>query len=171
MDVKEWHRKAAAAGGDPVKEPTLMQRRLFAELQKAKSVRQAAISAGFSPNTPTKTIMARLSETTLASELEKIGYNPQKIALKIADGMDAQKLHLAKDEEHWAPDWSARYKFLTLALRMFGIRATGSQTSSAVDDIAKKHTTVFQNCFVLMDQSVKAQKDVSFGVVENATRG
>ena len=141
------------------KQPTLLQQRLFAELQNPdnKTVRQAAIRAGFSPTTPTSAIMARLSETTLADALERRGITPDRMAQRIADGQDAMKLHLdGEGTEHWAPDWGNRHKYDLLVLRVFGVRTVGIALPGENPNIPIQ---AFKQVFNLMQVSINTQRE------------
>lgn len=142
-----------------LREPTLLQQRLFAELQnpKNKTHRQAQIAAGFSPNTPTKQIMQQLALTTLRTSLEKLGVSPDRMAERIVDGQDALKLHLSGDgEEHWAPDWAARYRYDSLVLRMFGVPVTGTIPESETPQV---QMNVFTQVFNMMEASIQQKRE------------
>ena len=143
-----------------LREPTLLQERLFKELQnpKNKTHRQAQIAAGFSPNTPTKQIMKQLALTTLRESLETLGVTPDRMAARIADGQDALKLHVGADGgEHWAPDWAARYRYDTLVLRMFGVPVTGTIPESETPQV---QMNVFTQVFNMMEASIQAKREV-----------
>ena len=141
------------------REPTLMQQRMFAEMQnpKNKTVRQAATAAGFSPGTPTKAIMARLNETTLADALVERGMTANVMADRIMDGQDALKMQLDSDGgEHFSPDWPSRHRYNLLVLRMFGIRTTGAAPPSEAPVV---QINTFNRVYQLMGESLAAQRN------------
>jgi len=145
-----------------LKEPTLLQKRLWAEMQRpeVRSLREAANNAGFSEKTSVPAIMASLSQTTLVVELEKMDFTPGRVAKHLLDGLDAMKLHLESGgEEHWAPDWSARHRYLSTLLRLFGIKTSGAPSEGAGDLVVQ--VTQFKQVFNLMEKSITAQREVS----------
>jgi len=145
-----------------LKEPTLLQKRLWAEMQKpeVRSLREAANNAGFGEKTSLPAIMTALSQTTLVAELEKMEFTPGKVAKHLLDGLDAMKLHLESGgEEHWAPDWSVRHRYLSTLLRLFGIKTSGAPAEGSGDLVVQ--VTQFKQVFNLMEKSITAQREIS----------
>ena len=141
---------------EPVlKSPSLRQRKLFMALAKNQSQAKALDEAGYSPTN--SSAVARLSETTLRSELELLGLNPSSTARRIMDGLDGDTVKpIGKGEYVTIPDWTNRHRYLTTALRMFGVQVTGS--GQGLDKQAPElHLNVYKQVFNLMDKSLQMQ--------------
>lgn len=151
------------------KEPTLMQLRYAKELEnpKNKTRRQAATAAGFGPRTDIAKIDQRLSETTLVDALVVRGNTPEAMADRISDGQDALKMQVdSQGNEHFSPDWNARFRYDTLVLRMFGVRTSG-QSPSAEQPAVQINT--FNKVYQLMGASLASQRDIQAADVVEMT--
>lgn len=171
MDDRFRRRVDGTVAGDDDKKlrpPSLRQRKLFVELTKNQSAKQACVRAGYSPKTPTSVVIAKLSETTLRSELEKLGFRPDVVARRIVDGLDAEVAKpLGKGEYIMTPDWTNRHRYLTTALRIFGVQVTGSGAPDRAP-VPELHLNVYRQVFNLMDQSLQmmGHRAVEVDIVE-----
>lgn len=168
-EYRKRHDGTVTDGTDKqLKDPSLQQRKLFMALSRKQSQRSAVREAGYSDKSDASQIVARLSETTLRTELELLGLNPQSVAKRIMDGLDGDTIKpIGQGLFETIPDWTNRHRYMTTALRMFGVQVTGTHTG--VDRQAPDlHINVYKQVFNLIDQSLQMQghREVKVEVVE-----
>ena len=123
----------AGASLGPLRAPTLKQRRLFAEIQKNKSLTRAVIDAGYSRKTADKCagrILRSLSKTTLRDKIQEVGIDSEFMAQHLMEGLDALRTVSLGDGNHIKePDWHVRHKYMSLALKIMGLDRPGATSS------------------------------------------
>ena len=113
---------------------TPKQKRYVKEVVAGKSKQQAAITAGYSPTTA-KNAYDKVEKVgvkkAIEKALEKAGLTEDRIAAKINEGMEAQKIISANITSKDAdintkdfievPDYQTQHKFLETAIRLKGL--------------------------------------------------
>lgn len=107
---------------------TVKQRRYIKGVVEGKSKYQAAIDAGYSPNTakvPSLNIEKLSVKEELNKALERSGLTIQRITDKVSEGMEAKKTFvIGKDGEGTfveTPDHAVQHKYVETAIKLHGI--------------------------------------------------
>ncbi len=105
---------------DPLKGLTLRQAAFVGALKDAKTLRAAALQAGYTKaDVPMKSPNVREAVRKILSDN---GVSMDKLAERVREGMDAQQYQLTMKGEvvEMGPDWNARFKMIELAAKLAG---------------------------------------------------
>jgi hypothetical protein len=105
---------------------TLQQLRLLNALPTAKTYKDAAISAGYEPNSASKAVSQLLGQRNIRAAVRNAlmdnGISLDSMARKIRDGIEANQYGMTKDGDvvEIGPDYATRYKYLELVAKITG---------------------------------------------------
>ena len=107
-----------------LRKATGKERRYLERLEYHGDRKLAAKEAGFPTASPTK-IEQRIGQTELAIRLEHAGITDEYLAVRLKDGMEAEKNFRTGSEGFTQePDWTNRHRFLETTLNIKGYHRT-----------------------------------------------